>query len=160
MLKESLANALDDPAMDLALEQERVDGAAEIVDDGEALNYDGAGICRGCTGGCVVWRMRGRPAWKAPAPAPEGPRKPPLSPDGVRSVSPIITSTRSGSTPSWSETSCLYEVTRPVPYSWLPMTSSMRSSLNSIEAVSGKPPPQRSVYVAMPIPRSLSFRSL
>ena len=44
MLKESLANALDDPAMDLALEQERVDGAAEIVDDGVALNYDGAGI--------------------------------------------------------------------------------------------------------------------
>src|SRR5215471_16091046 len=66
----------------------------------------------------------------------------------------------SGSTPSWSETSCLYEVTRPVPYSWLPMTSWMRSSLNSIEAVSGKPPPQRSVSVAMPIPRSLSFRSL
>src|SRR5256884_6824468 len=44
MLKESLANALGDPAMDLALEQERVDGAAEIVDDGVALNYDGAGI--------------------------------------------------------------------------------------------------------------------
>src|SRR5215467_2168753 len=44
MLKESLANALYDPAMDLALEQERVDGAAEIVDDGVALNYDGAGI--------------------------------------------------------------------------------------------------------------------
>jgi hypothetical protein len=44
MLKESLANALHDPAMDLALEQERVDGAAEIVDDGVALNYDGAGI--------------------------------------------------------------------------------------------------------------------
>src|SRR2546425_10853291 len=44
MLKESLANALDDPAMDLALEQQRVDGAAEIVDDGVALNYDVAGI--------------------------------------------------------------------------------------------------------------------
>src|SRR5262245_12219608 len=44
MLKESLANALYDPAMDLALEQERVDGAAEIVDDGVALDYDGAGI--------------------------------------------------------------------------------------------------------------------
>src|SRR5262245_26574037 len=44
MLKESLANALYDPAMDLALEKERVDGAAEIVDDGVALNYDGAGI--------------------------------------------------------------------------------------------------------------------
>src|SRR5215831_9990528 len=44
MLKDSLANALDDPAMDLALEQERVDGAAEIVDDGVALDYDGAGI--------------------------------------------------------------------------------------------------------------------
>src|SRR6516164_6222283 len=44
MLKESLANALDDPAMDLALEQERVDGAAEIVDDGIALDYDAAGI--------------------------------------------------------------------------------------------------------------------
>jgi hypothetical protein len=29
MLKESLANALYDPAMDLTLEQERVDGAAE-----------------------------------------------------------------------------------------------------------------------------------
>jgi hypothetical protein len=29
----SLANALYDPAMDLALEKERVDGAAEIVDD-------------------------------------------------------------------------------------------------------------------------------
>src|SRR5262249_50201460 len=36
--------ALYDPAMDLALEQERVDGAAEIVDDGVALDYDGAGI--------------------------------------------------------------------------------------------------------------------
>src|SRR5262249_20466688 len=44
MLKESLANALHDPAMDLALEQERVDGAAEIVGDGVALDYDGAGI--------------------------------------------------------------------------------------------------------------------
>src|SRR5262245_28068492 len=44
MLKESLANALDDPGMDLALEKERVDGAAEIVDDGVALDYDGAGI--------------------------------------------------------------------------------------------------------------------
>src|SRR5258708_23844235 len=30
--------------MDLALEQERVDGAAEIVDDGVAFDYDGAGI--------------------------------------------------------------------------------------------------------------------
>src|SRR5262249_60711894 len=44
MLKDSLANALHDPAMDLALKHERVDGAAEIVDDGVALNYDGAGI--------------------------------------------------------------------------------------------------------------------
>src|SRR5215468_5122001 len=44
MLKESLANALHNPAMDLALEQERVDGAAENVDDGVALNYDGTGI--------------------------------------------------------------------------------------------------------------------
>src|SRR5262249_39737788 len=44
MLKESLANALYDPAMDLALEQERVDGAAKIVDDGIALDYDVAGI--------------------------------------------------------------------------------------------------------------------
>ena len=44
MLKDSLANALYDPAMDLALEQERVDGAAEIVGDGVALDYDGAGI--------------------------------------------------------------------------------------------------------------------
>src|SRR6516165_11797731 len=44
MLKESLANALDDPAMDLALEQERVDGAPEIVDDGVALDYHDAGI--------------------------------------------------------------------------------------------------------------------
>src|SRR5262249_37159312 len=43
-LKESLANALHDPTMDLALEQERADGAAEIVDDSVALNYDGAGI--------------------------------------------------------------------------------------------------------------------
>src|SRR5258707_13206273 len=30
--------------MDLALEQERVDGAAEIVDDGVALDYDAAGM--------------------------------------------------------------------------------------------------------------------
>src|SRR5947208_11566740 len=44
MLKESLADALDDPAMDLALEQQRIDGAAEIVDDGVALDYDAAGI--------------------------------------------------------------------------------------------------------------------
>src|SRR6266403_1641666 len=44
MLKESLANALDDPAMDLALEQERVNGAPEIVDDGVALDYHDAGI--------------------------------------------------------------------------------------------------------------------
>src|SRR5215813_14399612 len=44
MLKESLANALYDPAMDLALEQERVDGTAEIVDDGVALDYNDAGI--------------------------------------------------------------------------------------------------------------------
>src|SRR5262249_26384671 len=44
MLKESLANPLYDPAMDLAFEQERVDGAAEIVDDRVALDYDGAGI--------------------------------------------------------------------------------------------------------------------
>src|SRR5262249_2329595 len=44
MLEESLANALDDPAVDLALEQERVDGAAEIVDDSVALDCDDAGI--------------------------------------------------------------------------------------------------------------------
>src|SRR5215471_15698214 len=44
MLKESLANTLCDPAMDLALEQERVDSAAEIVDDGIAFNCDDAGI--------------------------------------------------------------------------------------------------------------------
>src|SRR5262245_5348492 len=44
MLKESLANALYDPAMDLALEQEGVDGAAEIVDDRVALDCDDAGI--------------------------------------------------------------------------------------------------------------------
>jgi hypothetical protein len=44
MLKESLANALYDPARDLAFEQERVDGAPEIVDDGIALDYDAAGI--------------------------------------------------------------------------------------------------------------------
>ena len=44
MLKESLADALYDPAMDLALEQERVDGAAEIVDDRVALDCDAAGI--------------------------------------------------------------------------------------------------------------------
>src|SRR5215831_13783334 len=44
MLKESLANALYDPAMDLALEQERVDSATEIVDHGIALDYDDAGI--------------------------------------------------------------------------------------------------------------------
>src|SRR5205807_6062993 len=42
--KESLANALYDPARDLAFEQERVDGAPEIVDDGIALDYDAAGI--------------------------------------------------------------------------------------------------------------------
>src|SRR5215510_4865001 len=44
MLKESLANALDDPTMDLALEQERVDCAAEIVDDGVALDFNDGGI--------------------------------------------------------------------------------------------------------------------
>src|SRR5215475_10925662 len=44
MLKEGLANALYDAAMDLPLEQERVDGAAEIVDDGVALDCDYAGI--------------------------------------------------------------------------------------------------------------------
>src|SRR6478672_835677 len=44
MLKESLANALYDPAMDLALEQERIDGAPEIVDDGIALDYDATSI--------------------------------------------------------------------------------------------------------------------
>src|SRR6266480_1150896 len=44
MLKESLANALYDPAMNLALEQERVDGAAEIVDDRIALDRDDAGV--------------------------------------------------------------------------------------------------------------------
>jgi hypothetical protein len=35
---------LYDPAMNLALEQERVDGAAEIVDDRVALDCDDAGI--------------------------------------------------------------------------------------------------------------------
>ena len=40
-------------------------------------------------------------------------REPPVSPRGVRSVSPMTTSMRSASMPSWSETSCLYEVTRP-----------------------------------------------
>src|SRR5262245_53836316 len=44
MLKESLANALYDPAMDLALKKKRVDGAPEIVDDGVALDYNDAGI--------------------------------------------------------------------------------------------------------------------
>src|SRR5262245_4000571 len=44
MLKESLADALYDPAMDLALEQERVDCAAEIVNDRVSLDCDGASI--------------------------------------------------------------------------------------------------------------------
>ena len=44
MLKQSLADALHDTAMDLALEQERIDGPAEIVDDRVALDYDPAGI--------------------------------------------------------------------------------------------------------------------
>ena len=44
MLKESLANALHDPAVDLALEQERVDGAAEIVDHRIAFNGNCPGI--------------------------------------------------------------------------------------------------------------------
>ena len=44
MFKESLANALYDPTVDLALEQEWVDGATEIVDDRVSFNYDGAGI--------------------------------------------------------------------------------------------------------------------
>src|SRR5262244_4506298 len=44
MLRAFLTNSLYDPAMDLALEKERVDGAAKIVDDGVALDYDGAGI--------------------------------------------------------------------------------------------------------------------
>jgi hypothetical protein len=58
MLKESLANALYDPARDLAFEQERVDGAPEIVDDGIALDYDAAGIGIDLDLGdlAVVWR--------------------------------------------------------------------------------------------------------
>src|SRR5262245_10631398 len=44
MLKESLANALHDASMDLALEQERVDGAAKIVDDRVAFDCGDAGI--------------------------------------------------------------------------------------------------------------------
>ena len=58
MLKESLANALDDPAMDLALEQERVDGAPEIVDDGVALDYDDAGI--GIISTSTMWQPLGK----------------------------------------------------------------------------------------------------
>src|SRR5262245_32591777 len=44
MLKQSLTDALHDPAMHLALEQEWVDGATEIVDDGIALDYATPGI--------------------------------------------------------------------------------------------------------------------
>src|SRR5437773_10973299 len=44
MLKKSLANALYDPAMNLAFEQERVGGAAEIVDDRVAIDCDDTGI--------------------------------------------------------------------------------------------------------------------
>jgi hypothetical protein len=39
-----LADALHDPAMDLSLEQKRVDGAAEIVDDGVAFDGDDTGV--------------------------------------------------------------------------------------------------------------------
>jgi hypothetical protein len=58
MLKESLANALDDSAMDLALEQERVDGAAEIVDDGVALDYDAAVL--GSISTSAMWQPLGK----------------------------------------------------------------------------------------------------
>jgi hypothetical protein len=44
MFKDSLANALYDAAMHLALKQERVNGAAEIVDHRVALDCDDAGI--------------------------------------------------------------------------------------------------------------------
>ena len=44
MFQQRLADALDDPAMDLPLEQERIDGAAEIVDDCIALDGYDAGI--------------------------------------------------------------------------------------------------------------------
>ena len=44
VLEQRLADALHDAAVDLALEQQRIDGAAEIVDHGVALDGDGAGI--------------------------------------------------------------------------------------------------------------------
>ena len=44
MLEERLADPLDDAAVNLAFEQKRVDGAAEIVDDGVALDGDDAGM--------------------------------------------------------------------------------------------------------------------
>ena len=44
-------------------------------------------------------------------------REPPVRPRGERSESPYTTSMRSASMPSRSDTSCLYEVTSPVPYS-------------------------------------------
>ena len=44
VLEQRLADALDDAAMDLAFEQQRIDGAAEIVDHGVALDGDHAGV--------------------------------------------------------------------------------------------------------------------
>ena len=44
MLDQRLADALHNPAMDLPFEQQRVDGAAEIIDHSVTLNADRAGI--------------------------------------------------------------------------------------------------------------------
>ena len=42
-LQEGLPDALHDPAVHLSLEQQRIDGAAEVVDDRVALERDQAG---------------------------------------------------------------------------------------------------------------------
>ena len=44
MLQQRLPDALHDAAMDLAFEQKRIDGAAEVVDDRVAFDGDDAGL--------------------------------------------------------------------------------------------------------------------
>jgi hypothetical protein len=44
LLEQRLTDALRDPAMGLAVQDQRVDGASDIVDGGVAGNLDGAGL--------------------------------------------------------------------------------------------------------------------
>ena len=71
VFEQCLAGALGDPALNLALRQQRIDHRAAIVDDGVAVEFDrtGLGVDLDLADMAAVGKLGAHPVEQAPAPA-------------------------------------------------------------------------------------------